>query len=128
MPAARVTSTRRNDGGACAARTAPAATISSAGRTRWGRRRIRSTFPLLWQDEALLDREQHELRRLVHAERAHEIRAVHGDRVDAQVEHHRDLLVRLAVRNELQDLLLALRELVVRIVRAVERSALNRAD
>jgi hypothetical protein len=64
----------------------------------------------------------------VDAQRAHQIRAVHRDRVDAQVEHHGDFLIRLAVSDELQDLLLALRQLVVRIVGPFERAGLDRAD
>ena len=83
---------------------------------------------LLRQHEALLHGEQHELRRLVDAERAHQVRAVHRDGVHAEVEHHGDLLVRLAVRDELQDLLLALRQPVVRVVRSFERAGLDRAD
>ena len=69
--------------------------------------------------------EEHELRRLVHAERAHQVCPVHGHGVHAQIEEHRDLLVRFPVGDELQDLLLALRQAVVGIVGTVEGSGLD---
>ena len=47
---------------------------------------------------------------------AHQVAAMHGDGVHAQAEQHGDLLVRFAVRDQLQDLLLACAQLRERIV------------
>src|SRR6187455_539904 len=98
MPAALVTSTRRNGGAGWAESTAPTPEIRSAA----SRRDMRNDESFR-ENEALLDREEHELGGLVHAKGAHQVGPVHGDGVDAQVEHHRNFLVGLAVCDELQD-------------------------
>ena len=51
----------------------------------------------------LPDRIDHQFRGVVDAERLHDIRAVHGHGIGAQREHRRDLFVRFAVHDQLQD-------------------------
>ena len=64
-------------------------------------------------DQPVLQRVDDELRGLVDAERVHDVGAMHGDGVGAQLELDGDLLVRKAVANQLQDLELARRETTV---------------
>jgi len=61
----------------------------------------------------VLDRIHDELRRLVNAERVHDVRAMDGDRVHAQRELRGDLAIREPLANEPEDIELAFAERAV---------------
>src|SRR5881392_735678 len=62
------------------------------------------------RDQPVRDGVDDELRRLVQAERIHDVRAVDGDRVDAEIELPGDFAIRQAGANELQHFELAWRQ------------------
>src|SRR5215204_2859940 len=63
-----------------------------------------------WIDEPVLQRVDDELRRLMYTECVHDVRAMNGDGVGAEIQLRGNLLVREAIADQLQDLELARRQ------------------
>src|SRR4051794_28488834 len=96
--------------------TAAAAHTVSAMRTS---RRRAGTRPTLGLGQPAPDRVAHELDAVAHAELAQQVRPVRLDRLLREVERLGDLLVRVRLGDQLQDLLLARRERLVGAGRVV---------
>src|SRR3954452_1424922 len=91
--------------------TAAAAHTASAMRTS---RRRAGTRPTLGLGQSAPDRVAHELDAVAHAELAQQVRPVRLDRLLREVQRLGYLLVRVRLGDQLQDLLLARRERLVR--------------
>src|SRR6185369_18010265 len=62
------------------------------------------------RDQALANGVDYQFRGAMDVERVHQVGTMHRDGVDAQLKHGGDLFVRIALRDELQNLLFPLRE------------------